>query len=77
MSLEIIPVRMLKQTAGVEDGQEGLEGQANRGHTKTACLMKVQDVPKQGGPGLTWQVQETCELSEKNRLLHGNGTDRM
>jgi len=50
----------------------------NRGHTKTTCLMKVQDAPEQQGPGLTWQLQETHLSSvRKNRLLHGNGTDRM
>lgn len=46
----------------------------NRGPTKTTCLMKVQDVPKQEGPGLTWQVQETHLSSvRKNRLLTGMG----
>ena len=50
----------------------------NRGHTKTTFLMKVQDAPEQQGPGLTWQLQETHLSSvRKNRLLHGNGTDRM
>ena len=45
----------------------------NRGHTKTTCLMKVQDAPEQQGPGLTWQLQET-HLSSGHVITDGTVT---
>ena len=59
--------------------KRGLERWAWTGvNTKATCLVKVQDVPKQGGPGLTWQLQEMHLSSvRRNCLLHGNGTDRV